>query len=807
MSISYESYSLKNMLKWKQHTIQDVHAAQKKMILGLSSCDSGEEEEYKLAVIDAWNHYAFTKFVPYDQVETFVPPPIELPSDILNESGYTRAERVLLIGAGRCLDPLLEITDAYAEHMRVIGLSRISDPLKCRMPDDVRKFVEHLRAHEDPLTNVEGLEGEKGGRKRGNGRKGGKGGNEGGKGGVHTDSVYFVRRFSAEEDAFLKKYCCYAKQTTQSPEFWKILLRRGQELEEGLFVQRDEGSIQMYAQKHRKNNPSWLTQVNRATEKKKKEIMKEREKMREKEKKMRMRVRKQERQARQKEQARLAAQKNKEQQKLREMKEREKKVRETERKKVQRLKNAEREKERRLKNIEREKERQLQQQRRALEKEKERLETRRLEIEKAEKELAERTIRERKERLMRIKKEKERKERVALIERNKETKSLLHDLTEQICCEQAWNAAMSAILRRNVLQKSEGSSDTSGTSTTTTSSTFATSSATSPATSSATTSAATVFRLIPTGMAQQYFESYKREEGWQTHVNRCGISDAAMSVTSHDGLLLGLLTYSIRVLGHRYFVAIDTFGVVTAARKRGVGTLMMAVFCLWFKMYVRGVAGVVGGDCDGDGKKRSNGNSRGESSVANQAVLFVKTAKTDTASKFWEHVVGLRHRHDASTNEIYDVASREGIDTAFFIPLVSDRSRCFLNPSLDEPHHLLERVAKQHKSVLSRLRDRPPALSERRRMLASSSLLSFEDTATHEIAATPPDWPVGVKWPVDGVWEACSMLREDELTCDVVIESDGVICKNVQVMYVRRRVEVGGIGWEGAIRKDTVTSS
>ena len=399
MSISYESYSLKNMLKWKQHTIQDVHAAQKKMILGLSSCDSGEEEEYKLAVIDAWNHYAFTKFVPYDQVETFVPPPIELPSDILNESGYTRAERVLLIGAGRCLDPLLEITDAYAEHMRVIGLSRISDPLKCRMPDDVRKFVEHLRAHEDPLTNVEGLEGEKGGRKRGNGRKGGKGGNEGGKGGVHTDSVYFVRRFSAEEDAFLKKFCCYAKQTTQSPEFWKILLRRGQELEEGLFVQRDEGSIQMYAQKHRKNNPSWLTQVNRATEKKKKEIMKEREKMREKEKKMRMRVRKQERQARQKEQARLAAQKNKEQQKLREMKEREKKVRETERKKVQRLKNAEREKERRLKNIEREKERQLQQQRRALEKEKERLETRRLEIEKAEKELAERTIRERKERL------------------------------------------------------------------------------------------------------------------------------------------------------------------------------------------------------------------------------------------------------------------------------------------------------------------------------------------------------------------------------------------------------------------------
>jgi hypothetical protein len=241
-----------------------------------------------------------------------------------------------------------------------------------------------------------------------------------------------------------------------------------------------------------------------------------------------------------------------------------------------------------------------------------------------------------------------------------------------------------------------------------------------------------------------------------------------MSITSRSGLLLGLVTFSVRVLGHRHFVAIDTFGVVSVARKRGVGTLLMAVFCLWFKMYVSGVVDV---GATADTTERSGSSER----VANQAVLFVETAKTDTASNFWEHVVGLRHRHDVDTNEIYKVAKLEGRkDKSFLIPLVSDRSRCFLNPSLESSRSLLERFTKQREVVRARLRDRP---------LVRPSASSSSDT--HEIAATTPDWPAGVEWP--GVWEACSILREGELTCDIEIECDGMICKNVEKIYVRKR--------------------
>ena len=92
-----------------------VHEAQKKLLLGLAECD---EEQLKIAVIDAWSTYAFTKYVPYDQVLTYTPPPIERPSDVL-PGGYTRAERHLLIGLGECLDKMMEISHDYICHLKV----------------------------------------------------------------------------------------------------------------------------------------------------------------------------------------------------------------------------------------------------------------------------------------------------------------------------------------------------------------------------------------------------------------------------------------------------------------------------------------------------------------------------------------------------------------------------------------------------------------------------------------------------------------------------------------------------------------
>ena len=72
-----------------------------------------------------WNTYAFTKFVPYDQVATYEPPPLEHPSDVL-PGGYTRAERHLLVGLGECLDPMLEITTAYLNHLKDLRAKDIS---------------------------------------------------------------------------------------------------------------------------------------------------------------------------------------------------------------------------------------------------------------------------------------------------------------------------------------------------------------------------------------------------------------------------------------------------------------------------------------------------------------------------------------------------------------------------------------------------------------------------------------------------------------------------------------------------------
>lgn len=56
--------------------------------------------------------------------------------------------------------------------------------------------------------------------------------------------------------------------------------------------------------------------------------------------------------------------------------------------------------------------------------------------------------------------------------------------------------------------------------------------------------------------------------------------------------------------------------------------------------------------------------------------------------------------------------------------------------------------------------------------------------ATHEIAATTPDWKAGVPWL--GEWEGCTLLKEKTKSYDVKIVSDGVVCKNIPKMYVRQ---------------------
>ena len=198
LSVCFDWQTKTEILAWKQHTIQDVHAAQLKVLSGLSNLD---QEEMKIAVIDAWNMYAFTKFVPYDHVETYVPPTLEHPTDVL-EGGYTRAERHLLIGVGLCLDPLLEITKVYIDSMRFIGFSRQFKPLHSKSNLQVLNFVQHLRQTEDPNEVVEDED-------------------ENAEEIDPSDrQIVFVRRFSEAEEKYLRSKCCYPRQLKLADNYW-----------------------------------------------------------------------------------------------------------------------------------------------------------------------------------------------------------------------------------------------------------------------------------------------------------------------------------------------------------------------------------------------------------------------------------------------------------------------------------------------------------------------------------------------------------------------------------------------------------
>jgi hypothetical protein len=453
-----------------------------------------------------------------------------------------------------------------------------------------------------------------------------------------------------------------------------------------------------------------------------------------------------------------------------------------------------------------------------------------------------------------------------------------------------------------------------------------------------------LFSFIPVDIAATWYERYRREDGWQTHYNRCSMSDMGISVCSADGVLLGLLTFSIRIIHNYYFLTVDTFGIVTCARKRGLGTLLMSVLNLFFQRYVVGdcvekkiptvlppatsslpvlqlehtfsvkftenvplgmkvgkggsnttiVTKVRKGNGQGDkslaeqndiqvgdifielngislkdmenaavvslmkligrplhikflrlidvshdagnavfassaGKAGNHANETDESkgddihgshpgpgsssssssSSNNKAVLFVETAKTDSASNFWEHVVGLHNRHDPKIKAINNLITKDGNDDSFFVPLVNDRSRCFLKPELESRSFLLKKVKLQYSVVKQRILTLPLPLfknkkyteghglkiskSSKRKKKSSGVNSSSSSTrtrtrtsdgvSTHEIACTPPEWTIGVPW--NGVYEKCVVVREDSTTFDVKISSDGAVCRKVLKMYVR----------------------
>ena len=192
-----------------------------------------------------WNTYAFTKFVPYDQVATYEPPPLEHPSDVL-PGGYTRAERHLLVGLGECLDPMLEITTAYLNHLKDLGQCKRCKPLTTRVNAQIEGFIAHLRANEasDTVVDIDDEEYQNSNAVY-----------EDEAGGTKKRSVFFVRRFSEQEDAFLLKHCSYARSFKPDTTFWTKLFAQSKNDSTSsppLLDNRGVESIQVYVLKQRK---------------------------------------------------------------------------------------------------------------------------------------------------------------------------------------------------------------------------------------------------------------------------------------------------------------------------------------------------------------------------------------------------------------------------------------------------------------------------------------------------------------------------------------------------------------------------
>jgi len=371
--------------------------------------------------------------------------------------------------------------------------------------------------------------------------------------------------------------------------------------------------------------------------------------------------------------------------------------------------------------------------------------------------------RQEKERLQRERTERELQmelARLAGIRRVKECEKVVRDMMEFLLRQKAWEETLrlfDGVLEQYGNNGGDGgktpSSSFSSSSTSSSSSSFSTGILASPIS----------FNMIPVEVAAKFYANYRRQDGWLTHQSRCQMSDMGMSVCT-NGELLGLLTFSVRILRNRYFVTIDTFGVVSSARKRGIGTLIMSFFCLWFKKYVSGAALQ-------QQYRQLQRIQTAENSPT--AILFVETAKTDTASNFWEHVVGLvENRHDPRLTSIYHAAHQEGKGDTFFLPLTTDRSRCFLKPQLENEQFLLVKLSEQYTIFRRKIQERP------------LNLVKPEDAhtdATHEIAATTVGWT----GPWNGEYEDCIILFEHDETYDVRIASDGDICKNVLKMYIR----------------------
>ena len=365
---------------------------------------------------------------------------------------------------------------------------------------------------------------------------------------------------------------------------------------------------------------------------------------------------------------------------------------------IKRIKDLETQRLKALKAIEKEKARKIEMERKAKvakQRAKELAEKARVK-KKQEEEVERKRLEQERERLEqeRVRQAKE-QERLAVLERSRACQQVVKDMAELICRQHAWEDALIIVDQalKEDLQKIDAlristtsllsspfsSSSTSPKSnksrTHSTHSTSSTSSTGSTDSTDSTNMSVTPspsppqisFNMISVEVAENIYATYRKEDGWQTHQNRCQMSDMGMSISSSDGLL-GILTYSIRILGDKYFVTVDTFGVVSSARKRGIGSLLMSIFCFWFKLYV------------------------GDVNTKNQAILFVETAKTDTASQFWESVVGQVHRHDSELKYIINAAGNEGKGDAFFLPLTNDRSRCFVKPKLEHKDVLLSNL-------------------------------------------------------------------------------------------------------------------
>ena len=144
--------------------------------------------------------------------------------------------------------------------------------------------MQHLRKHEDQTTTVD-LEDEE---------YGANAAADDADEGHKKRQIYFVRKFSPEEDVFLQKHCSYARQTRKEASFWSELYTKGRS-QTMLFTHQDVESIRVYSTKQRKNNPAWQEKIQKATDKEKKKreervaaAKKERENKKRKEKERKM---------------------------------------------------------------------------------------------------------------------------------------------------------------------------------------------------------------------------------------------------------------------------------------------------------------------------------------------------------------------------------------------------------------------------------------------------------------------------------------------------------------------------------------